>query len=241
MPVPVATWRIQFTKDFQFEDGRKLVPYLHRLGISHVYASPIFAARPGSTHGYDITDPTRISEALGGREAFEALADELKKHGMGLVLDIVPNHMAAGPDNLWWMDVLENGPASRYASFFGINWNIASEEHGTRIIIPTLGSPYGEVLDRHELRLVLEERGFRITYFEHRFPVGPPTWSQILHSGAEHRPDHSEFTILLETLERIPPRTAGYWEAIESGHFETAGVKQDLWRLYNADEQVRAL
>ena len=239
MRVPVATWRIQFTKDFQFDDARKLVPWLHRLGISHIYASPVFAARPGSTHGYDVTDPTCISEVLGGRAAFEALAAELKAHDMGLLLDIVPNHMAASAHNPWWMDVLENGAASRYANVFGINWSIAADDHGARIIIPTLGSPYGEVLDRGELRLVLEERGFRIAYFDHRFPVGPATWSQILSTDPERTPDHSEFRLLLDMIDRIPPRTAAYWEAIEARQFETSGVKRELWRLYKADQRVR--
>ncbi|HET8548446.1 MAG TPA: alpha-amylase family glycosyl hydrolase, partial [Bryobacteraceae bacterium] len=239
MRIPVATWRVQFTKDFRFEDARRLVPYLHRLGVSHIYASPIFAARPGSTHGYDVTDPTRINDLLGGREAFAALADELKAHDMGIVLDIVPNHMAAHADNPWWMDVLENGPASRYANFFGINWNIVAEERGARIIIPTLGSPYGEVLDRGELQLALEERGFRIRYHENRFPVGVATWAQVLSLRPEHRPQNNEFLLLIETVERMPPHTAPYWEAIESGQFELSGFRNDLWRLYNADGRVR--
>jgi (1->4)-alpha-D-glucan 1-alpha-D-glucosylmutase len=239
MRIPVATWRIQFTSDFRFEDARRIVPWLHRLGISHIYASPIFAARPGSTHGYDVTDPTRINEELGGRDAFDMLAAELKTHDMGLVLDIVPNHMAASADNPWWMDVLENGASSRFANFFGINWNIAADEHGARIIVPTLGAPYGEVLDRGELRLILEERGFRIKYYESIFPIGVATWTHVLSLRPEQRPENHEFIMLVETVERIPPRTAAYWEAIEARQFEVGGVKQDLWRLYNADPRVR--
>ena len=127
MRIPVATYRVQFNEDFRFADATALVPHLDRLGISHVYASPIFAARSGSTHGYDVVDPNRLNPALGSDEDFDALVRELQRCGMGLLLDIVPNHMAASPENAWWMDVLENGPASPYATYFGINWRGARD------------------------------------------------------------------------------------------------------------------
>src|SRR5688572_12693388 len=108
MKVPAATYRVQFNADFRFEHARAIVPQLHRLGISHLYASPVFAARAGSQHGYDVIDPNRLNPELGAPEEFDALTATLRQHGMGLILDIVPNHMAATPENLWWMDVLEN-------------------------------------------------------------------------------------------------------------------------------------
>src|SRR3970040_1714977 len=102
--VPVATYRLQFNRGFRFEHARALLPYLHKLGVTDLYASPLFRARPGSRHGYDVTDPTRLNPELGTDEEFEALDQELKQLGMGLLLDIVPNHMAASPENPWWMD-----------------------------------------------------------------------------------------------------------------------------------------
>jgi (1->4)-alpha-D-glucan 1-alpha-D-glucosylmutase len=121
--IPTATYRLQFNQGFRFEDARTLVSYLHRLGITDLYASPILKARKGSTHGYDVTDPSRLNPELGTEEEFEALVQELRGYGMGLLLDIVPNHMAASPENPWWADVLENGQDSPYAAFFDINWN----------------------------------------------------------------------------------------------------------------------
>jgi (1->4)-alpha-D-glucan 1-alpha-D-glucosylmutase len=115
--IPVATYRLQFNKQFHFEDARDLVPYLHYLGISDLYASPILKARKGSLHGYDITDPTRLNPELGTETDFDTLAQELRNHEMGLLLDIVPNHMAATPENPWWQDVLDKGQESPYASF----------------------------------------------------------------------------------------------------------------------------
>jgi len=126
--IPVATYRLQFNQQFRFEDATALVPYLHQLGISALYASPILKARPGSSHGYDITDPTRLNPELGTEIEFEALVQQLKAQEMGLLLDVVPNHMAASTDNAWWMDVLENGIGSPYAAYFDIDWE-ASNEH----------------------------------------------------------------------------------------------------------------
>src|SRR5918993_658075 len=118
MRIPAATYRIQFNQHFRFVDATALVPVLERLGISHIYASPLFAARPGSTHGYDIVDPSRLNPVLGTVAEFEEMVATLKARGMGLLLDIVPNHMAASAENAWWMDVLENGSASQYSSYF---------------------------------------------------------------------------------------------------------------------------
>src|SRR5688500_5566891 len=151
MRVPVATYRVQFNADFRFCDALAIVPHLHRLGISHLYASPIWAARSGSTHGYDVVDPNRLNPVLGTREEFDALAGALRSRDMGLIVDIVPNHMAASPENVWWMDVLENGAASPYASYFGINWGAVRQSHGEKIFLPFLGAPYGAALENGEI------------------------------------------------------------------------------------------
>ena len=127
-PVPLVTYRFQFTADFGFQAAADLVPYLAKLGVSHLYASPYLKARPGSTHGYDIVDHNAINPELGGIDGFERLIAALRQHGIKQILDFVPNHMGVGgSDNAWWLDVLENGPASRFSSYFDIDWHVAGE------------------------------------------------------------------------------------------------------------------
>src|SRR5579884_368454 len=150
---PVATYRVQLNKDFRLDEARALLPFLQKMGISHLYASPIFTARPGSAHGYDVTDPSRVNPEIGGEAAFEALVSELKTRGMGLVLDIVPNHMAASSENAWWMDLLENGASSMYGAIFDVEWGPAADMIADKIFLPILGSPYGTALENGELRL----------------------------------------------------------------------------------------
>lgn len=166
LAVPVATYRIQFSRDFRFVDARNLVPYLHELGITHLYASPRFKPGKGSSHGYDVADPFRINSELGTEEEFDEVVQKLKSYGMGLLLDIVPNHMVASSENPWWMDMLENGQASRYAGYFDIDWHPAAGKssflEGNRVLLPVLGDLYGKVLESQELNLKLDENGFYI-------------------------------------------------------------------------------
>ncbi|WP_374293752.1 malto-oligosyltrehalose synthase [Sphingomonas sp.] len=163
---PRATYRFQFHERFGFKDAEALVPYLDRLGISHVYASPITVAAKGSTHGYDVIDPTRISPDLGGEDAFRSLVATLRARGMGVIIDIVPNHMGvAGGGNAWWNDVLANGQASRYARFFDIDWS-------HRLVLPILGAPLAEVLADGQITVERRDgRAFIVAYGEHRLPV----------------------------------------------------------------------
>jgi (1->4)-alpha-D-glucan 1-alpha-D-glucosylmutase len=169
MRVPSATYRLQIHAGFTLRDALDLVPYLSTLGISHLYLSPVFEARPGSTHGYDVVDPTRIGTALGGIDALRELAGAAQAHRMGIILDIVPNHMAASELNPWWRDVLENGPDSEYSPFFDIAW---SEHNGRqRLALPILGGDADEVIRRGEIRLVEDGDGFEVEYFERRLPV----------------------------------------------------------------------
>ncbi|UYN95541.1 MAG: malto-oligosyltrehalose synthase [Enhydrobacter sp.] len=144
--IPRATYRLQFHGDFTFADGEALVPYLARLGISHLYASPVTTARPGSRHGYDVIDPTRVNPELGGEDGLRSLADALHGHGMGLIVDIVPNHMAASPDNAWWMDVLQHGRDSRHARTFDIDWDNGDPELAGKVFLPILDRPRAEAL-----------------------------------------------------------------------------------------------
>jgi len=160
--IPRATLRLQFHRGFTFADATVLVPYFARLGISHLYASPIATARPGSQHGYDVIDATRVNPELGGEEGLRALSSALAKAGLGLILDIVPNHMAADTANAWWADVLRHGRASRFARWFDIDWDA-----GDKVLLPILGRPLDEVLAAGEL--VRDGDAFR--YFSHRLPA----------------------------------------------------------------------
>ncbi len=178
-----ATARLQFHKDFTLADAEKLVPYFDRLGISHLYASPLLTARAGSTHGYDIVDHNRINPELGGEDALRSLVARLRAHGMGLILDIVPNHMGVGGhDNAWWLDVLEWGRASPYAEYFDIDWDPADASMRGRLLAPFLGAPYGEALANGELQLKFDEATGRlfVGYHDHRFPISPRDYGSVL-------------------------------------------------------------
>ncbi len=252
--VPVATYRLQFNRGFRFEHARALVPYLHKLGVTDLYASPLFRARPGSAHGYDVTDPTRLNPELGTDEQFEALDHELKQLGMGLLLDVVPNHMAASPENPWWMDFLENGPSSPYAAFFEIVWHPTSARGAMedKVLIPILGGPYGSVLENQELTLTLEERGFFVRYYEVKLPIDPKSYRTILAHRLEQAiaADHPALQGLLhlmDAIEQLPDRTTTDREEIEERRREGEVIKRRLWHLYDAypaikeflDENVR--
>ncbi|MFZ2007240.1 MAG: malto-oligosyltrehalose synthase, partial [Stellaceae bacterium] len=185
MAPPRATYRLQFHKDFTFRDAAALVPYLAELGVSHIYASPLTEARPGSTHGYDIVNHNRLNPEIGTEEEFQALVAALHEHGMGLVLDIVPNHMGIGPDNAWWLDVLEWGEASPYARYFDINWDAPRTDLKGRVLLPVLGDQYGAILEQGEITLKFDADAgsFSLWYYEHRFPVSPLCYSTILAAG----------------------------------------------------------
>jgi (1->4)-alpha-D-glucan 1-alpha-D-glucosylmutase len=180
-PPPAATYRIQFHKDFTFAHATDVLPYLRRLGVTHIYASPILKARPGSTHGYDTVDPREINPELGGLEGFEGFAAAIKSNRMELLLDIVPNHMGVGgSDNPWWLSVLEWGELSPFADTYDIDW----ERLGAygKLVAPFLGGQYGETLEKGDLKLSFDkdEGSFSVWHFEHRFPICPLTYPRIL-------------------------------------------------------------
>ena len=181
--IPRATYRLQFHSGFRFDDGARIVPYLAALGISHVYCSPIQRARPGSMHGYDVVAHDEVNPELGGLEAFERFTQTLKAHGMGQLLDLVPNHMGIlGADNPWWRDVLENGVASLYAQHFDIDWEPLNAELVGKVLLPVLGDHYGDVLERGELQLQwhAEQGELALHYHEHCFPLAPQTYPLVL-------------------------------------------------------------
>ncbi len=178
---PSSTYRVQFNKDFTFQDGKAIVPYLHELGVTDLYASPYLQARPGSMHGYDISDHSELNGELGGAADHESMVGALRRYSLGHILDIVPNHMGIGEaGNRWWMDVLENGPSSAYASFFDINWDPLKRELAGKVLLPVLGDQFGVVLERGELKLAFDDGRFAIHYFDTILPIAPRSSSLIL-------------------------------------------------------------
>jgi (1->4)-alpha-D-glucan 1-alpha-D-glucosylmutase len=181
--IPIATYRLQLTKDFDFEKAADVVPYLKALGITHLYASPFMKARKGSTHGYDVIDHAKLNPELGGEAGFEKLSDALRRHDLGLILDFVPNHVGVHyADNPWWLDVLEWGPASPHAVSFDIDWELLPYRKRGGVLLPILGSPYGEALERGEIELRYDasEGSFSCWYFEHRLPIAPERYGEML-------------------------------------------------------------
>jgi (1->4)-alpha-D-glucan 1-alpha-D-glucosylmutase len=185
--VPRATMRLQFHRGFTFNDAIEIVPYIDRLNVSHLYASPILKARAGSMHGYDVVDPTLINPELGGEEAFRAFVGELRTRGLGIIVDIVPNHMAAGgDDNVWWLDVLQRGRQSAYAKFFDIDWNAPAVSG--KLLVPFLGGPYADILASGDLKLVQNDHAdrYELAYFQHRFPIRPQDRDEIADQSLTH-------------------------------------------------------
>ena len=180
--VPTSTYRLQFHAGFRFVDAERIVPYLDDLGITHVYASPLLAARSGSPHGYDIVDHGALNPEIGSRADFERFVSELHRRGMGLIMDFVPNHVGVGAQNPWWQDVLEWGRTSPYAPFFDIDWNPAKRELQGKLLLPFLGAPYGDVLESGALRLTFDAGGgsFAFAYAEQRFPLAPRSYADVL-------------------------------------------------------------
>ncbi|MDA8413795.1 MAG: malto-oligosyltrehalose synthase [Desulfobacteraceae bacterium] len=247
--IPSATYRLQFNSGFRFSDAREIVPYLHRLGISDIYASPYFKAREGSIHGYDILDQNSLNPEIGSEDEYEALVAELKSRDMGQILDIVPNHMCIeGPGNALWMDILENGPSSSHAGFFDIDWHPVKQELENKILIPILGDQYGTVLENGELSLIFEEGSFFACYYEHKLPIVPKTYSQILTLHIEEleqelsaaAPQYQELMSIVTALRHLPPSTEQDPERIAERYREKEVVKRRLWSLYQNSSAIKA-
>ena len=177
----LATYRLQLHSDFGFRRAHEITPYLRDLGITHCYSSSILAAMPGSRHGYDVIDPSRVNPELGTEEDLRAWGRSLHDHGMGLIVDVVPNHMGiAGALNRWWYDVLENGQASGYATAFDINWHPLKRELHNKVLLPILADHYGVVLEKQEVSVAYEEDRLVIRYGAYRLPLAPKSWSTVL-------------------------------------------------------------
>ncbi len=245
---PLTTYRLQFNRAFTFADARALVPYLHELGATDCYTSPVLRARPGSTHGYDICDHSHLNPELGGEKEFDAFAAALRERHMGLILDIVPNHMGIGAANPWWMDVLENGPSSLYAAHFDIDWHPANPDLENKLLLPVLGDQYGTVLEKGQIRLSYEDGAFFLGYFEKHLPVAPETYRAILERplagltealGADH-PHVQELRSILTALSYLPPRAELPAEKREERNREKEIIKRRIAALAAASPEVRA-
>jgi len=244
--IPVCTYRLQLNRRFTFAQAREIVPYLHALGVSDVYASPYFQASADSLHGYDITDHNKLNAAIGSRDKYDAWIAELHAHDMGQVLDFVPNHMGiTEPLNTWWMDVLENGPSSPYAKYFDIDWRPLKSELHDRVLLPILGDQYGRVLERGELKVHFDSGVFYLTYFEHQFPIAPGTYRFILDRAleilAEHKSEdfYAELQSIHTALEYLPRRTESDPQKIAERAREKEIIKRRLERRCRKAPQVQ--
>ncbi|MEB3161065.1 MAG: alpha-amylase family glycosyl hydrolase, partial [Synechocystis sp.] len=244
MRIPIATFRIQFHANFGFRAANDIIPYLSALGISDLYASPIFKARQGSSHGYDIVDPNQLNPELGSEADFRALIDSLKTQKMGWVQDIVPNHMAYDSQNAYLMDVLENGPASEFVDYFDIDWDYAYEDMNNRVLTPLLGDFYDHCLERGEITLTYDQNGFHIGYYDLILPVRIESYAQLItHDFGRlarmldrQHPDYIKLLGILYLVKNIRPEISG-----QQRKDQVAFVKQILWELYQTNDEVKAL
>jgi len=249
MSTPRATYRVQLHAGFTFDDAAAIVDYLADLGVSHLYCSPFLQATPGSTHGYDVVDHHRLNAELGGEPAYARLCQALAARGMSQLVDIVPNHMAiSGRENAWWWDVLENGPSSRYASYFDIDWDPPEERLRLRVLMPILGDHIGRAIERGEIRLAREGGSFVRRYFDHVVPVSPRSLDELLMPVADQvGSDH--LASMAHALGRLPPSIATDRDSVEERHRDKEVLRENLAELFDqhpdiataADEAVAAL
>jgi (1->4)-alpha-D-glucan 1-alpha-D-glucosylmutase len=247
--IPTAAYRLQFNYLFTFSDAAKIIPYLFDLGITDIYSSPYFMACKGSIHGYDIVNHSRLNHEIGTEEEYNKLIDELHLFDMGQILDIVPNHMCiTSKDNIWWMDVLENGPSSIYADFFDIDWAPVKKELKNKVLLPFLGDQYGTVLENGELTLFFEEGSFFIRYYENLFPVRPQTYIHVLEHRMEdlkkiikdNNPSLMELLSIITALKNLPSFLEKTPEKINERNREKEIAKKRLWALYREDTEVKS-
>jgi (1->4)-alpha-D-glucan 1-alpha-D-glucosylmutase len=246
--VPLSTYRQQFHSGFTFRDARASVDYLCDFGVSDCYASSYLKAVPGSPHGYDVADPTCLNPEIGTDQDYWAWIDALHACGMGHVMDLVPNHMGiAKSANPWWVDVLENGPSSRFARFFDIEWHPVKDELADKILIPILGDQYGTILERQELRLEYRDGAFGVRYHDQTLPIAPDTFGMILEGTldrwlADHPGDGAdELQSILTASRNLPSRSDRDPEATVVRAREKEIVKRRLLALTQQSSDVDAL
>ncbi|WGV27214.1 malto-oligosyltrehalose synthase [Halotia branconii] len=241
MRVPNATYRIQFTPEFGFENAQAIASYLADLGISDLYASPIFRARSGSTHGYDVVDAAQLNPQLGSTEAFEALVSELQSLGMGWLQDIVPNHMAYSSENHYLMDVLEHGPDSSYTDYFDLGWNAPFSDRQERILAPLLGDFYGASLEKGDIQLQYEQNGISINYYSLKLPLRLESYTKFLtynlgkitRTLGRNHPDFIKLLGILYVLKNVPSEVVG-----KQRQDQIAFIKGLIWELYTTNDAI---
>jgi Maltooligosyl trehalose synthase len=246
--VPLSTYRLQFHRGFTFCDARGIVDYLHALGITDCYASSYLQAVPDSPHGYDVADPTRLNPEVGTEHDYWAWIEAMHARGMGQLMDLVPNHMGiAKSANPWWLDVLENGPSSRFAQFFDIEWNPVKDELADKILIPILGDQYGAVLERQELQLAYRDGAFFVRYYDQTLPIATDTFATILEPVIDgwlerHNGDHAdELQSILTAARNLPSRSDRDRDAIIVRAREKEIVKRRLAALERDSPAIAAL
>ncbi len=238
--MPISTYRLQIHRDFSLIAALDVVPYLARLGVGDVYTSPYFTAEPGSTHGYDVCNHNEINPEVGGREAHTAFTAALAAHGLGHVVDFVPNHMGIGTNtNAWWQDVLENGPGAAAAPFFDVDWSPVKPELRGKLLLPILGDQYGQVLERGELQLAFKDGALVLIYGSHELPINPREAPRVYRAaveplqqtlGPEH-PQLHEFLSILSSLENTPPYTESQPDRVAERQREKEVARGRLARL----------
>lgn len=240
IPEPVATYRLQMRAEFGFEKATGVLDYLADLGVSHVYTSPFLQATTGSTHGYDVVDPSKVNRELGSEESCRQFFQAIKEKGLGLMIDVVPNHMAiVGQQNPWWWDVLENGPSSCYANYFDVDWEASEELWPNKVLLPLLGDHYGRVLEKGLLQLSLKEGSLILHYEDHTFPIDPSSLAGFL--GRVGDACHSELlAFLAQSHARLPRPTVTSRREVERRHREKAVLQSLLLRLCQEDPAVKA-
>jgi (1->4)-alpha-D-glucan 1-alpha-D-glucosylmutase len=245
---PSATYRLQFNKSFTFDDAAGLVDYLDELGITDIYASPFLMARPGSVHGYDVTDQSRFNPEIGDEASFSRLSAELQRHKMGLIADVVPNHMCiTHPSNVWWWDVLENGPSSPFARYFDIDWHPPKAELVNKVLLPVLGDQFGRVLENQEIQIVYGDGQFHVSVYATPLPLAPGTWTMLLEPavarlreklGADHQ-HVAEMESMVTALSHLPGHTETDDAKIRERQREKEIVKRRLSGLLKASPEAR--
>ncbi len=245
--IPLATYRVQMNSNFRFTDAAAIIPYLSDLGITDLYTSPYFTARPGSLHGYDITDPTRFNPEIGTPEEYELLVNTLKQYDMGQLLDIVPNHMCIDHSNKYWMDLLENGPASACSSFFDIDWDPVKKELRDKVLLPFLGDQYGVTLEKKDIQLFFEDGSFFIRVYENRLPILPETYADILAfriEDLEKKTDalegsRNEMMSIITSTGKLPTHLEKNPLKAEERYREKEIIKKRLNEIYTSDPAIR--
>jgi (1->4)-alpha-D-glucan 1-alpha-D-glucosylmutase len=251
--IPLSTYRLQLGAELNLDRVHSLLPYFQRLGISDLYLSPLFRSRAESSHGYDVVDHGSIDPSIGDLDAFERVAEAARSAGMGILLDVVPNHMGINdPGNSWWLDVLENGEGSYFADFFDIDWQPAASALQDKVLLPFLGGPFGTVLENGELQVHYDNHRLHLRYGGRRFPLAPSTWPMVLELAAAQREaqpiqddpnsfsDWAELQSIVAQLRNLPPGSHRDHASMEQRYREQLVVRRRLGDLLESSPAVKA-